>query len=198
MKRIIVLLLSLLIAISFSGCAADKNGAQKDTTPDDTQNATTDNQQNIVEFAPAIAGISRGDSKDKVIETLGDDYEEQVSEEAGYFGEPYTRMTYQNVSVIVGNNSNKVLEIETSSPDAETSLGFKVGDDAQDVLDEYEAKYETPKSRQDNTRLTGWFLIKDNDLVIFNFDNDGTLINEKVEPGAKVERIKITSFDYMD
>jgi len=196
MRKIFILLLTLVLAASISGCSTDNNETKDPSTVEDTvENGTSE----LDEFEPSLGGIKRGDSKQDVINAFGTDYEETVLEDDNSLGEPFERMTYKNdITVIIGSDSNKVLEIETTSPDTSTNLGFKVGDKAEDVLTEYRSKYEEPKSRHEDRILEGWFLIKDQDLVIFNFDKSGILVNKTIEPDSQIERIKVSNFNYMD
>jgi hypothetical protein len=193
MKKLVITALVLLLALAAIGCAAvEKTGEV--TPPAQIGNAFEE------EFSPHLGGIKLGDSKDQVIEAFGTDYEEDYFDEAFALGEPFVRMLYSNgITVILGTDSNTVLEIETTSPETVTNLGYRVGDKAQEVLDEYRSKYEEPQSRHSDDTLTGWFLINDEyELVIFKFDTDDTLINENVEPDDRIEGIKLTNFKYMD
>lgn len=77
--------------------------------------------------------------------------------------------------------------------------GIKIGDKAQDVLDNYRSKYIEPNSNQGDGKLIGWFLINDQkELIIFDFDKDESWGNVSIKPDAKVERIRLTNFKYMD
>jgi hypothetical protein len=148
-----------------------------------------------------IAGISLGDSKDKVKEYLGDDYKEIYQEEGGYFGEAYYVWDYSNkgITFIIGKDSGKVLEIELTGGELSTNMGDKVGDTAKDILEKYRAKYKEPTSIHTNEKLEGWFDLGDTLLIIFDFDkDDGSLVNGKIQPDSKVEMIKLTSSMFLD
>ena len=197
MKKLVVTVLILLLTLAAFGCAANGNVNEQEietAPPAQTENGTT------AEFKPELGGIRLGDSKDKVIQAFGTDYEEDFFDDDYPFGEPYKIMDYDNgITVVLGADSNTVLEIATSSPETTTNLGFKVGDRSQEVLDEYRAKYEEPQSRHSDDTLTGWFIINDEyELIIFKFDTDDTLVNENVEPDDRIETIKLTNFKYMD
>lgn len=148
-----------------------------------------------------IAGISLGDSRDKVREILGDEYEETFQEEGGYFGESYYTWDYnkKGISFIIGKDSEKVLEIELTGGELSTNMGDNVGDTAKKVLEKYRAKFKEPISIHTDEKLAGWFDLGDTLLLIFDFDkDDGTPVNNNIQPDSKVEMIKLTSSMFMD
>jgi len=163
--------------------------------PDDKQPKDADTSE------IGIAGISLGDSSDKVKELLGDDYKETEQEEGGYFGESYYVWDYSDKGIyfIIGKDSDKVFEIELYAGDLKTNMGDKVGDTAKDILDKYRAKYEEPTSIHSDEKLEGWFDLGDTLLIIFDFNKDDeSLVNDKIQPDSKVEIIKLTSSMFMD
>lgn len=151
-------------------------------------------------FKPSLAGIKLGDSQELVLQVLGDKYRVSIFDEAFSLGEPFIRMKYDNgITVIIGADTKKVLEIETESEDTTTNLGIRVGDKAEDALTKYRAYYQEPVSRHSDDTLIGWFLLEDEELIIFNFAKGEALVNDsEVKPGALVERIKLSNFKYMD
>jgi len=150
-------------------------------------------------FVPEIGGISLGDPADEVLEAFGTDYDESVFDESLSLGEPFRRLTYDNgVIVVIGKDSQQVLEIESTSADVSNNLGYQIGDSAQAALQAFRDKYAEPKSNQDDSILNGWFLVRGQELVIFNYDQTDTLVNPDVNVNSKITRIKLSNFDYMD
>lgn len=213
MKKTFLLLLILFLTMPILGCTpqetAPPNQPSLETPGGPAQQAedqpaeTPPAQQagNPAAFQAHLGGIALGDSKEKVIQTLGSAYQEQAAEaDLTLNGEPFAIMTYANGTVVVVSaKSNRVMEIETTSPATSTNLGFKVGDKAADVLAAYRAKYQEPVSRHDDSKLTGWFLLNEDEaLVIFNFDQTDSLVNPDLKPDARVSRIKLSNFKYMD
>lgn len=202
MQRILLLLLILCLTMPILGCKP-----QETTPPNQPSQETPGGPAQPAENQPTgtppahLGGIALGDSKEKVVQTFGSAYQEQAAEaDLTLNGEPFAIMTYANGTiVVVSAKSNRVMEIETTSPATSTNLGFKVGDKAADVLAAYRAKYQEPFSRHDDSKLTGWFLLNEDEaLVIFNFDQTDSLVNPDVKPDARVSRIKLSNFKYMD
>jgi hypothetical protein len=148
---------------------------------------------------PSIAGISLGDSIKKVEMIFGENYKDTLYEEFGHFGEPYYVREYDGISLIIGKDSEKVLEIDVLSDKYETWLGDKIGDAADVVLPKYREKFTEPVSIHDGSTLEGWFELGDGLLLIFDFDKDDEMIiNPEITSDSKVEVIKLTHMAYMD
>lgn len=195
-----LILIALLLAVTIA--CSPKELTPKETPPQQVQpdQQPQPPQPGEEGFRPSIGGIKRGDSKDQLLAAFGTRYEEDTFEEEVSLGEPFARLSFPNgITAIVGIETNKVLEIETNSADTVTNLGFKVGDDAREVLAKYRTMYQEPQSRHSDDTLIGWFLLQDEELIIFNFDQDEVLVNDpQLKPDAKVKRIKLSNFDYMD
>lgn len=148
---------------------------------------------------PSIAGICLWDHKDKVKEVLGSDYTETHYGEAGHFYEPFILWEYpQGYSIAIGQNSNKVLQIIATAPDAETNLGAKIGDSARDILSLYRAKYEEPTSIHGG-ELPGVFKVENGQAMVFDFNMEDGLVNPpEAELVGPVERIILTYPEYLD
>ena len=217
MKRLFALILVLILSFSVLGCQAQGQAVPETSAPQESSKVpettkasettkvpeTTKNEQQTAEteseeLKANIGGIKLGDSYDKVLEVLGKDFKKTTFDEAPSLGEPFIKMDYSGVLVVVGSQTKTVLEIETTSRDTKNNLGYAVGDLAQSALDAYRTKYTEPKSNQDDKVLVGWFLIKDQKLVIFNFDQTDSLVNGAVKPDSRITRIKFTNFNYMD
>lgn len=149
---------------------------------------------------PSIAGIRLGESKDKVLEILGDDYAETKYEEAGHFSEKFTNWEYADGFIIsIGQESGKVFQIMATSPTASTNLGIKVGDSAEKTLNTYRAKYLEPESIHGG-KLYGVFKVENGQAIIFDFNIDDGIVNppEEIDPAEKLERIILTYPSYLD
>lgn len=208
MKKFILFCLLSIFAASLFGCS-DKNIPKQDLPSAEQPSQqpagnpaplpSSPSAPDFQNIQPSLAGIKRGDSMEQVINTLGSNYSQTIFDDYSSLGEPFKKLKYSTgVEVVLGSNTGKVLEITTTSPDTTTNLGFKVGDKAQDVLVAYRAKYSEPNSRHEDTKLIGWFIIKDQDLIIFNLGQKDSLGNTQIKPDAKIERIIITNFNYMD
>lgn len=190
-KIVAAIMIGLLLFVSI-GCASRDGQKHDDTTnPIDK----SDGQ----EFQANLGGIKIGDSESKVFEILGNEFEETVYDEALSLGEPFVKRFYKNgMMVVIGTDSKKVLEISTSSAATSNNLGFKVGDKAEDVLTYYRSKYKEAQSNQGDGKLIGWFILKDQELVIFNFEKGDSMVNKDIKPDSVIERIRLTNMKYMD
>ncbi|MGI6486459.1 MAG: hypothetical protein ACOX15_09215 [Tepidanaerobacteraceae bacterium] len=219
MKHILVLVL-LLIMILICGCGSgvsennDYNSNENQTEAGDpsadpdlaeepeeeNQAGAHDGENETTLLSPSIGGIHLGHSKEQVIMILGDEYNEIICEEQGYYGEEQVIMEYDSgISVIIGLKSSKVLDVTTESPDFPTDRGSKVGDNADEVLAKYRQKYEEFESVYADGKNIGWFVINDEVFLIFDFDkDDGMLLNETVDDESKVELIKLAYMMHFD
>ncbi|NPV29108.1 MAG: hypothetical protein HPY58_05485 [Firmicutes bacterium] len=119
---------------------------------------------------PNIAGIQLGDSRDHVVQVLGDDYSETVNSEPAYYGEPQRIMKYdRGITVIIGKESLRVLHVLSHSPEFQNDLGVKVGDPAGVVLQKYRPKYEEYQGVNSDGKNLGWFEVADGILMIFDY-----------------------------
>ena len=203
LRNIIFVILVTLLALSLLACGNDNKGAidsSHSNEPSQTIVETSNENNDNTEDVPSIAGICLDDTKEKIDKVLGKDYKETFSEVEGHFGEPYYLREYiDGISLIIGKNSRKVLEIELVSGNYQTWLGDNIGDTAGDVLSKYREKYAEPKSIHSDEKLEGWFDVGDGILIIFDFNkDDDTITNVDISPDSKVELIKLTKMQYMD
>lgn len=210
-KTILIVLTGILIMTS--GCSGDinegdkreainsvaENISEEDKNEVDDAESETSNQNLVT--APSLGGISPGDTSEKVIEILGDNYSESTETDIlGAYGEDIIIWNYNNgIAVSIGKTSGKVLKIASASPDFQTDLGIKVGDDAESVFETYKPVFEEPVSRHSNETLEGWFLMEDGSVMIFDFDkSDNTMVNSNITPDSSVEEIILTKWKYIN
>jgi hypothetical protein len=224
MKRTSILVLILLI-IFISGCGGknpeknevvtlsetktgneagtpvvDEDTNNKDGEDHQSEGQNNDEGKDAALSVPSIGGIYLGNTKQQVIQVLGDNYMETVCEEEGYYGEKQVIMEYDSgITVIVGAKTLKVLDVTAQSPNFPTDLGAKVGDSAYSVLEMYRKKYEEFESMYVDGKNIGWFIVDDGIFLIFDFDkDDGMLFNETVDAQSKVELIKLAYIMHFD
>ncbi len=148
---------------------------------------------------PSIAGIQLYDDIEKVKEILGNDYKETFFEEAGHFPESFYIWKYEKgFEIVFGKDSNKVYQINTTSPEGVTNLGIRVGDTAEETLELYRAKYIEPESIHGGM-LYGVFKVENGQALIFDFNIEDGLVNpNEIKPEEKVERIILTYPAFLD
>ncbi|HHV97517.1 MAG TPA: hypothetical protein GXX37_13810 [Clostridiaceae bacterium] len=181
----------------------NENSTNKDNLDQDTSNkninSNTTNKNNST--APSLGGISLGDNQETVANVLGNNYVESTEEDiAGFIGEDMNIWTYENgIVVYFGKMTGKVLRITSTSPNLQTDLGIKVGDNAKTVFETYKPLFEEAVSRHEDEKLEGWYLINDEVVMIFDFDkSDEKLINNKVMPDSSVEEITLAYWKHFD
>jgi len=150
---------------------------------------------------PAISEVHLGDNRTEVIAALGDNYQEIApSGETGHFPEQVYRWNYgEDYTIFIGSESEQVLEIIATAPQAQTNLGVKVGDTAEKVFETYRPQYIEPESIHGGT-LYGLFKVEGAAALYFVFDmgeGQSQLIDE-IKPDTKVERITLTYPEHMD
>ena len=217
-KKVLIAVLVVLLSITLISCGHNES-PQKDSNglkePSNELESTESDKQNIEDVEdeeiedemllsgePSIAGICLGDSFEKVVDILGSDYEEvYYNEDSYYYGEPTYLREYGDgeISFVVGDESEMVLEIDVTSDKYETWLGDKVGVTADEVLTKYRKHFTEPESIHTDEKLEGWFDVNNGTLIIFDFDkDDGMIINVDITPDSKVELIKLTNMIYID
>lgn len=145
-----------------------------------------------------LAGIGLGDSSEHVIKLLGDDCtSEPLHEDGSWFGEPTTRWLYEDLELIIGEESNTVLQINLYGEGYSTSGGDRVGDRADKVLPNYEKKYALAKDHFEGKELPGWFVVEEGQWLIFNFKNDETMVNQSIADADPVESIHLVYEKFM-
>lgn len=150
---------------------------------------------------PSLGGISLGDSLESVANALGNNYTESAElDNAGFIGEDISVLSYESGIVVhIGKTSGKVLRVSSTSPDLQTDLGIKVGDDAKTVFEAYKPKFKEAISRHSDEVLAGWFLIGDGAVIIFDFDkSDSALVNSSITPDSRVEGIILAYWQHFD
>ena len=151
---------------------------------------------------PSLEGISLGDSSQSVISILGSNCTKtDEPDNAGYIGEDTIVWRYESgISVTIGKTSGKVLRISSVSPVFKTDLGVKVGDNMNTVNEIYGPLYKEAVSRHDDEVLTGWFLIGEEAVIIFDFEkSDNALINSSIITlDSKVEEIIVAYWKHFD
>ena len=181
MKKIIVILLMVMLLTSQFGCAKTKTPLKEKPS------------------SPSLAGLKIGDSRDKIIEILGNNYQSIEYDIAGHYPEAFMIWEYEEgVTVILGKDSGSVFELRSRSPKFETNLGAKVGDTADSVLSMYRSQYEEPESIHGG-QLKGVFKVEDGAALIFDFDmKDGIANQGPIDKTDQVERIILTMPSYID
>lgn len=202
MKKVLLIFVALLAVTLFvNSCSSNEAGGILDSDEPAQSETEAPNQNNDNnEKSPSIAGICLDDSAEIVDMILGDDYEETFSDIEGHFGEPYNLREYSDgLSIIIGKNSGKVLEIELTSQNYETWLGDKIGDTAGKVLTKYREKYTEPETVHSDGKLEGWFDVGNGIILIFDFNKeDNMIVNMDIASDSKVELIKLTKMQYLD
>jgi len=64
-------------------------------------------------------------------------------------------------------------------------------------LPAYEEKYRLAKDHFEENDLPGWFVVEEGQWLIFNFKDDGTLLNRSIAPDDKVESIHLVYEKFM-
>lgn len=193
------IILVILILALLTGCTTTPE-LNKQPPPTNLIPVNPTPSPGVEDKVPSIGGISLGDSKEKVTNALGSDFEVNYIDEGGYFGEPYDERTYNNgIKLILGKNSGKVLQIMSTAVNMPTEMDAKIGDDSASVLQKYRAKYKEPVSVHGAGKLEGWFEVGDDQLMIFDFDaDDETMVNQKIETDSKIEKMILVYSKFMD
>ncbi|MGI5910973.1 MAG: hypothetical protein ACOX6E_00110 [Syntrophomonadaceae bacterium] len=181
---LIILIMLIMMTVLVAGC-------QSSSPQSDEQNTPPADQRFLV------AGIGLGDSTDEVKKVLGDEYTNEFLDE-GWFGEPTSCWLYgDDVEVLIGEESNAVFQINLYSDGYTTSAGDKVGAKAQDVLPAYEDKYPLAQDHFEGNELPGWFVVEEGEWLIFNYKDDGTLVNQPIEAEDEVKSIHLVYEKFM-
>lgn len=203
MKKALPIIFIVLLSILVVSCGRNETQPPENHKPQEpSQSEGEAPKQNEADKSdkPAIAGICLGDTSAQVEDILGKDYEETYTEVEGYYGEPYFVREYDDgISLTVGKESDKVLEINLTSDKYQTWLGDKIGVTADEVLAKYREKFIEPESIHGNGKLEGWFELGNGLLIIFDFNKDDDMIvNMDISSDSKVELIRLTNMMYMD
>jgi len=151
-----VVIIAVLLCVAFVGFkyidsevpinATDSNETEE-STPADAIIEGGSNQ--VSKIVPSLGGISLGDSPEKVISELGNDYSESIEiDNAGIIGEDVIVWSYESgIAVSFGKTSGRVIRVVSESPDFHTDLDIKVGDNAKTALEVYKTKFKEAISR---------------------------------------------------
>ena len=121
-----VVIIAVLLCVAFVGFkyidsevpinATDSNETEE-STPADAIIEGGSNQ--VSKIVPSLGGISLGDSPEKVISELGNDYSESIEiDNAGIIGEDIIVWSYESgIVVSFGKTSGKVIKVVSESAD---------------------------------------------------------------------------------
>lgn len=161
------------------------------SAPADSISTEAPNQNNFV-TGLGLGGISLGDSPQKVISVPGNDYTESIEiDNGGIIGEDIVIWSYEKgIVVSFGKTSGKVIRVVSASPNFQTDLGIKVGDNAKTAFEVYKPKFKEAISRHSNEVLEGWFHAGDEAVMIFDFDkSDRVVTNSAITEDSDIEEI---------
>jgi hypothetical protein len=189
------------ILLTVSGCSAYPGSRAAQGAADVQQNDKADDMNTPItsNVRPgSLGGICLGDSPGDVIKILGQDYDESLeTDESGYWGEDIVTWSFdKGIVVSIGKESSKVIRIVSQSPDFETGLGMKTGDEAQVVFEKYKPEYKEVISRHSGEAVPGWFHIDDERIIIFRFEENNT--GEEIAPNSGVQEIVLAYWKHFD
>jgi hypothetical protein len=138
-----------------------------------------------------LAGVSLGDSADTVKKILGDNYScESMPED--WYSQKTSRWSYgDKIEVIIGEETDTVLTIGVYDESFTTTNGERTGLKAKEVLQAYQDKYQLVRDHFEGREIPGWFVVEEGVWLIFNFKDDGTLVNQTIDPEDTVESIHL-------
>lgn len=205
-RKLTLLAASILTVLLLGGCASIDQNDAKDIGKEEQQggdqignpdNNTEDHKDHPQgngeepEKDSILAGLSLGDDLEKVNQVLGDDYEEAESDIDYPWGELILHRTYANgIELIIGKDSHRLYQISVSSSAFPTAMGTRVGDNFNDAVAKYSAKYDEFKGPNSDGKNVGWFEVEDGVLLIFDADReDSSRVNDSIGENEKVEEI---------
>jgi len=185
MKKCVAMLALLALVVMLAvGCQSSPDQGDKEKNPPPANNKVT------------VAGIGLGDIDKDVEQKLGKDYTSEPMD-GDWFGEPTSCWLYNDIEVIMGDKSQKVLQVNLYNDDYTAADGCKVGDKAEKVLSAYADKYPLAKDHFEGKEIPGWFVVEDGVWLIFNFKDDDTMVNQTINPEDKVESIHLVYESFM-
>ena len=208
MNRLITLILMVMMIVMAAGC---QNSAP--VIPPDSS-SPGQNQEILGTIEPpgnsepadsvfsteSLGGIRLGMTGEQVEKLRGKNYTDELHAEGGYFGESLIIRQYSDgCSMVIGKETNKVLQVDVSSEDYPTDLGFKVGDPSIKVMETYRAQFEEFVGNQSSDKLMGWFLIDETgELLIFSSMESQERFNENITADSKITGITLGRAQYFD
>ena len=118
MKKLLSVLIILGILFTF-GCSSSNvdsspQMSEQGDLPEE-KDTISETEDELVNEGTNIAGIHLGDSQAQVLEILGDKYTEE-SLKTKVFGEGFAMWHYEGIDVVIGLESQKVLQIDVYAP----------------------------------------------------------------------------------
>lgn len=148
-----------------------------------------DNNEGVI----SIAGLKLDYSMKQVYEMLGNNYID--GEWYDYGDTPQDKWIYEDGVEIYFNYNGQVSRIELTSSLFHTNLGFRVGDNASEVLEKCNGEFEPFVSihSSDNKPNFGWFYNNKNELIVLYFNTENDRFNENINltETTKVEKIEV-------
>ncbi len=178
----------VLVTVLVAGCQASPK-----------QEGQWEHNQQPAEEEITIAGINLGDSTADVRQILGEDYiSEPLHPDGSWFGEPTSLWFYgDDLELVIGEDSDTVLQINLYGQGYATSRGDKVGDRADKVLPGYEEKYALAKDHFEGDELPGWFVVKEGEWLVFSFQDANTMVNQPIAGDDQVQSIHLVYEKFM-
>lgn len=197
-KLILVVLLLAFTGAVLLGCSGD-GGSGSEAPPTDNEKPAPPVEPPATENPVSLGNIYLGMSLEELDALQTVEYTDTLEEEGGYFGQNIIFRQYENgCHVVINKETEKVLQIDVSSPEYPTDRGFKVGDPAMEVLEDYRKDYEEWVGNQSPEKLAGWFLIDDENLLIFSSKENLERSNEDLTEDSKIYGITLGSPRYFD
>lgn len=147
---------------------------------------------------PSVGGLYLGDSIKEVKAAFGSDYRTITVKDTALLGEPYLKLSYNKTTILVGKNSGKVYQIETTDNKLATNFNIKVGDTYQSVSTKLAGMGMTNNTFGGATKgvNTNWYKMADNSVLVVSFSgstNANTRTNVTgTRNTAKVKMIRLT------
>ncbi|ATW26871.1 hypothetical protein [Candidatus Formimonas warabiya] len=206
LKKLSLFVLLGVLSLAVFACAWIGDNTKPGDREEEIREDNPDRQENEPGHADqertgktSLGGISLGDSREKVQKVLGDRFTETINEEPGYYGEPQIICRYDSgINIMVGKDSQKVLDVSVDTPEFPLDSGVKVGDNGLEVLKKYRAQYDEFQGANSDGKITGWFKIEDESLLIFDFDGNNGALKPSVTDRSLVTTIRLAYSKHFD
>lgn len=201
MNRIPVTIFVLALMIGATGCSPSLNSG---VNPPQGQNSSTppalvQEEENKGQSKASLGGVHLGMSVSEIDDILGNNYIETFAEEGGYFGESiYIRKYGEDPVLVIGVQSQKVLQIDVYSPGYPTDLGIKVGDKSIAAMETYREKYSEYVGNQSPDKLAGWFVTEPGVLLIFSSEENRNRNNQNLTADSQIYGITLGYSAFFD